>query len=105
VVTLTAIRNGAWTDHRDVLRLVLRVLRHRSVEFVIAPYLEFAQVSYSVVANADASSPTCSNTPRATFMPFTRRPKPSCGPSTSLSPLLTSLEHSHSSTRPGFFLT
>ncbi|RSH92406.1 hypothetical protein EHS25_008821 [Saitozyma podzolica] len=46
VLTLAAVRGGAWTDHRDVLRLVLRLFRHRYVEFVIAPHLEFAQLAY-----------------------------------------------------------
>ncbi|ORY21248.1 temperature dependent protein affecting M2 dsRNA replication-domain-containing protein [Naematelia encephala] len=46
VVALTQIRGGAWTDWRDVMRLVLRVFRHRFVEYVVAPYLEFAQLAY-----------------------------------------------------------
>ncbi|WWD21724.1 hypothetical protein CI109_106211 [Kwoniella shandongensis] len=43
IMQLTAIRNGAWTDWRDVMRSIIRLFRHRFVEFVIAPYLEFAQ--------------------------------------------------------------
>ncbi|WWC59720.1 uncharacterized protein I303_102282 [Kwoniella dejecticola CBS 10117] len=43
IMQLTAIRNGSWTDSKDLLRLIIRLFRHRFVEFVIAPYLEFAQ--------------------------------------------------------------
>ena len=46
VMTLASVRGGAWTDYRDVLRLVLRQLRHRFVEYLVAPYLEFAQLAY-----------------------------------------------------------
>lgn len=46
VMTLASVRGGAWTDHRDVLRLVLRQLRHRYVEYIVAPYLEYAQLAY-----------------------------------------------------------
>jgi hypothetical protein len=46
IATLTGVRNGGWTDHKDVARLILRIFRHRFVEFVIAPYQEIAQVSY-----------------------------------------------------------
>ena len=46
VMTLASVRGGAWTDYRDVLRLVLRQLRHRFVEYLVAPYLEFAQLTY-----------------------------------------------------------
>lgn len=46
IMQLTAIRNGAWTDWKDVLRAIIRLFRHRFVEFVIAPYLEFAQLAY-----------------------------------------------------------
>lgn len=45
VLTLTQIRNGAWTDWRDVVRSILRIFRHRFVEYIVAPYLEYAQVS------------------------------------------------------------
>lgn len=45
VEVLKTAKRGAWTDHKDLLRTVLRVCRHRSVEYLIAPYLEFAQVS------------------------------------------------------------
>jgi hypothetical protein len=34
-----------WTEQRDLFRLVLRIFRHRSVEFIVAPYLTSAQVS------------------------------------------------------------
>jgi hypothetical protein len=44
VVCLTQIRGGAWTDWKDVTRLILRIFRHRMVEYVVAPYLEYAQV-------------------------------------------------------------
>ncbi|WWC86657.1 uncharacterized protein L201_001534 [Kwoniella dendrophila CBS 6074] len=46
IMQLTAIRNGSWTDSKDLLRLIIRLFRHRFVEFVIAPYLEFAQLAY-----------------------------------------------------------
>nr|XP_019046903.1 XPG domain-containing protein [Kwoniella bestiolae CBS 10118]OCF25833.1 XPG domain-containing protein [Kwoniella bestiolae CBS 10118] len=46
IMQLTAIRNGSWTDHKDLLRLIIRLFRHRFVEFVIAPYIEFAQLAY-----------------------------------------------------------
>jgi hypothetical protein len=42
---LTSARQGAWTDWRDVTRLVLRIFRHRMVEYIVAPYLQWAQVS------------------------------------------------------------
>lgn len=45
VVSLTQTRGGAWADYRDVTRLILRIFRHRFVEYVVAPYLQFAQVS------------------------------------------------------------
>ena len=45
ITTLTQVRNGQWTDWRDLLRSVLRIFRHRLVEYIIAPYLEYAQVS------------------------------------------------------------
>jgi hypothetical protein len=45
VLALCRTRNGAWTDQRDVLRLILRFFRHRFVEYVIAPYHQFGQVS------------------------------------------------------------
>ncbi|WVF69546.1 hypothetical protein IAT40_004324 [Kwoniella sp. CBS 6097] len=44
ITQLTAVRNGSWTDWRDLLRAIIRLFRHRFVEFVIAPYIEFAQV-------------------------------------------------------------
>lgn len=37
-------RGSGWTDYRDVVRLVLRVFKHRAVEYIFAPYLEQAQV-------------------------------------------------------------
>ena len=45
LTTLTHIRGGAWTDWRDLLRVILRTFRHRFTEYVVAPYLEWAQVS------------------------------------------------------------
>jgi hypothetical protein len=45
VMTLAQIRGGAWTDWRDVVRSILRIFRHRFVEYIIAPYNETAQVS------------------------------------------------------------
>lgn len=49
ISTLTGVRNGGWTDYKDVARLILRVFRHRSVEYVIAPYQEIAQVKSATV--------------------------------------------------------
>lgn len=46
VVSLTQIRGGAWADYKDVTRLILRIFRHRFVEYVVAPYLQFAQVRF-----------------------------------------------------------
>ncbi|OCF33804.1 COP9 signalosome complex subunit 5 [Kwoniella heveanensis BCC8398] len=46
ITQLTAVRNGSWTDWRDLLRAIIRLFRHRFVEFVIAPYIEFAQLAY-----------------------------------------------------------
>ncbi|WVR04833.1 hypothetical protein IAU60_001845 [Kwoniella sp. DSM 27419] len=43
IMQLTAIRNGSWTDWKDLLRAIIRLFRHRFVDFVIAPYIEFAQ--------------------------------------------------------------
>lgn len=37
--------HGGWTDYREMTRLVLRIFRHRLVEYVFAPYLPWAQVS------------------------------------------------------------
>jgi hypothetical protein len=34
----------AGVNHYDVWKLVLRVFRHRNVEFIVAPYLAWAQV-------------------------------------------------------------
>lgn len=48
IMTLTQIRGGAWTDWRDLVRSILRIFRHRFVEYIVAPYLEFAQVSRSL---------------------------------------------------------
>ena len=45
IMTLTQIRGGAWTDWRDLVRSILRIFRHRFVEYLVAPYMEFAQVS------------------------------------------------------------
>ncbi len=46
---LTQARQGAWTDWRDVARLVLRIFRHRMVEYIVAPYLQWAQVGVGAV--------------------------------------------------------
>lgn len=46
VMTLASVRGGAWTDYKDVVRLVLRQLRHRYVEYMVAPYLDLAQLAY-----------------------------------------------------------
>jgi hypothetical protein len=45
IMTLTQVREGGWADWRDLVRNILRIFRHRLVEYIIAPYLEFAQVS------------------------------------------------------------
>lgn len=46
VVALTQINGGIWVDTQDVVRLILRAFKHRFVEYVIAPYLSSAQLSY-----------------------------------------------------------
>lgn len=38
-----------WTEQRDLFRLVLRIFRHRSVEFIVAPYLTSAQVRRNLI--------------------------------------------------------
>jgi formylglycine-generating enzyme required for sulfatase activity len=48
---LGSIRGNNWPDYRDVVRSVLRVFKHRLVEYIIAPYLEQSQVS-PIVTNA-----------------------------------------------------
>ena len=50
IMTLTQIRGGAWTDWRDLVRSILRIFRHRFVEYLVAPYFEFAQVSSDALA-------------------------------------------------------
>lgn len=45
IATLTGAHRGSWTDYRDVLRIVMRIFRHRMVEYVVAPYMQWAQVS------------------------------------------------------------
>ena len=45
IMTLTQVREGGWADWRDLIRNILRIFRHRLVEYIIAPYLESAQVS------------------------------------------------------------
>jgi hypothetical protein len=49
IMTLTQIRGGAWTDWRDLVRSILRIFRHRFVEYLVAPYMEFAQVSLALI--------------------------------------------------------
>ena len=46
ISVLSTVRGGAWTDHKDLTRLMLRLFRHRSTEYVVAPYLEMAQVHF-----------------------------------------------------------
>ncbi|EIW71069.1 XPG domain-containing protein [Tremella mesenterica] len=46
VLALSQVRGGAWTDARDVARLIMRTFKHRQVEYVVAPYLQFAQLTY-----------------------------------------------------------
>ncbi|KAK4683589.1 hypothetical protein P7C73_g6649, partial [Tremellales sp. Uapishka_1] len=46
IIALTEVRHGAWTDHRDVMRLILRIFRHRFVEYIIAPYHQYSQLAY-----------------------------------------------------------
>ncbi|KAL7419094.1 COP9 signalosome complex subunit 5 [Cryptotrichosporon argae] len=48
VVALTQVRGGAWVDVADVMRVVLRLFKHRLVEYIIAPYLASAQLAYLV---------------------------------------------------------
>lgn len=43
------LEGTTWTEQRDLFRLVLRIFRHRSVEFIVAPYLTSAQVSSAFV--------------------------------------------------------
>ncbi|KAL7412309.1 temperature dependent protein affecting M2 dsRNA replication-domain-containing protein [Mrakia frigida] len=40
------LEGTTWTEQRDLFRLVLRIFRHRSVEFIVAPYLTSAQLIY-----------------------------------------------------------
>lgn len=42
--TVKLLEGTVWTEQRDLFRLVLRIFRHRSVEFIVAPYLTSAQV-------------------------------------------------------------
>ena len=72
IQTLTQVRGGAWTDWRDLIRSVLRIFRHRFTEYVVAPYLEWAQVRRCQgrgsrdTAEIDVhSSRTSSTTPKA----------------------------------------
>lgn len=87
VAALSSVKKGAWTDHKDLLRTVLRVCRHRSVEYLVAPYLESAQVRQTnpgelagvkdwAVLTRNTSWLTCCDTPRVTYTPCTRRRKP-----------------------------
>ena len=46
VVALTQVNGGIWVETQDVVRLILRAFKHRFVEYVIAPYLAPAQLSY-----------------------------------------------------------
>lgn len=39
------VKGGGSKDYREVLRLVIRVLKQKMVEYVVAPYLEQSQVS------------------------------------------------------------
>ncbi|OWZ61562.1 hypothetical protein AYX15_06241 [Cryptococcus neoformans] len=43
---LVQFNNGNFVDQRDLLRSIMRLFRHRYVEFVVAPYLGIAQLAY-----------------------------------------------------------
>jgi hypothetical protein len=45
ITCLNQIRGGAWAEWRDLIRAILKIFRYRMVEYVMAPYLEYAQVS------------------------------------------------------------
>lgn len=77
---LTQARQGAWTEYRDVARLVLRIFRHRMVEYIIAPYMQWAQVSLLACSwkldfnsLARPSCPTCKATQKPIFTRSTPR--------------------------------
>jgi hypothetical protein len=86
VLTLTQVRGGQWADWRDVVRSILRIFRHRMVEYLVAPYFEFAQVSVGFhstrTQSLNDSSPTSTAIPRATSTRSIRRPRVSSGLST-----------------------
>nr|ODN90857.1 XPG domain-containing protein [Cryptococcus depauperatus CBS 7855] len=46
VEKLVQFNNGNFVDQKDLLRSIMRLFRHRFVEFVVAPYLGFAQLAY-----------------------------------------------------------
>lgn len=45
---LVQFNNGNFVDQRDLLRSIMRLFRHRYVEFVVAPYLGIAQVRFTL---------------------------------------------------------
>lgn len=44
-------RHGNWVAPADVTRLMMRMFRHRMVEYMVAPYLQWGQLSYLVNHN------------------------------------------------------
>lgn len=44
IQTLAGAKQAEWNDYRDVVRFVLRLFKHRAVEYIFAPYLPQAQV-------------------------------------------------------------
>jgi hypothetical protein len=69
----------------DLRRMVLRIFRHRNVEFMVAPYLAWPQVCALIrlrtrAPHTTSSWFTCNVMPKATFTPFTARRIPFCIP-------------------------
>jgi hypothetical protein len=57
------VKGGGPKDYRDLVRLVIRVLKQKMVEYVVAPYFEQSQVSsnFGVLADLVARLPTQSS--------------------------------------------
>jgi hypothetical protein len=50
IEVLKTIKGGAYPDHRDEIRSLLRLFKQRYVEYLVAPYLEQSQVSHFLVS-------------------------------------------------------
>jgi hypothetical protein len=44
IIAFSSIKGGGATDYREVVRMVIKALRQRFVEWIVAPYLEHSQV-------------------------------------------------------------